>query len=67
MVINATVTDIEDNSLLQGVLADIYFDWGGPNEQLMENQTTGTDGIATFSCDSSEHGTRILLGAGTRA
>ena len=49
MVINATITDIEDNSQLQGVLADIYFDWGGPNQQLMENQTTGTDGIVTFS------------------
>ena len=44
-----TITDIEDNSQLEGVLADIYFDWGGPNQLLMENQTTGADGIAAFS------------------
>ena len=49
MTINATITDIEDNSQLEGVLADIYFDWGGPNQLLMENQTTGADGIAAFS------------------
>ena len=30
MTINATITDIEDNSQLEGVLADIYFDWEVP-------------------------------------
>ena len=49
MIVNATITDVEDNSLLQGVLANIYFDWGGPSEAIMENQTTGTDGVAAFS------------------
>ena len=49
MIVNATITDVEDNSLLQGVLADIYFDWGGASEAIMENQTTGSDGVAAFS------------------
>ncbi len=49
MRVNATITDVEDNSLLQGVLADIYFDWGGPSQVLMENRTTGSDGVATFN------------------
>ena len=49
MRVNATITDVEDDSLLQGVLADIYFDWGGPSQVLMENRTTGSDGVATFN------------------
>ena len=49
MRVNATITDVEDDSLLQGVLADIYFDWGGPSQVIMENQTTGADGVATFN------------------
>ncbi len=49
MVLNATITDVEGGGLLQGVLADLYFDWGGPLQQNFENQTTGSDGLARFS------------------
>ena len=49
MRVNATITDVEDDSLLQGVLANLYFDWGGPSQVLMGNQTTGADGVATFN------------------
>ncbi|MEC9264312.1 MAG: hypothetical protein VYD23_04335, partial [Candidatus Thermoplasmatota archaeon] len=49
MVLNATITDVEGGGLLQGVLADLYFDWGGSLQQNFENQTTGSDGLARFS------------------
>ena len=49
MPINASISDIEGGSALQGIFANIYFDWGGLSQQLLENQTTGEDGKAEFS------------------
>ncbi|RTZ94189.1 MAG: hypothetical protein DSY41_03885, partial [Candidatus Poseidoniales archaeon] len=49
MILNATITDVEDDALLKGVFADMYFDWGGPLQQIFENSTSGADGVAIFS------------------
>jgi len=49
MPIIANISDVEDNSLLEGILTQVHFDWGGPSQQLLENQTTGADGVAIFS------------------
>ena len=49
MGISAIITDVEDNSQLEGILVQVYFDWGGPSEQILENQTTGFDGNVIFS------------------
>lgn len=49
MGISAIITDVEDDSQLEGILAQVYFDWGGPSEQILENQTTGVDGKVIFS------------------
>ena len=49
MILNATITDVEDGALLKSVFADMYFDWGGPLQQIIENSTSGADGVAIFS------------------
>jgi len=49
MILNATITDVEDGAPLKDVFADLYFDWGGPLQQIFENSTSGTDGVAIFS------------------
>ena len=49
MTLNATITDVEDDGLLQGVFVDLYFDWGGPLQQILQNQTR----VPTASLDSA--------------
>ena len=49
MQVNATISDVEDKSILEGILAQIYFDWGGPSQQILQNRTTGSDGVAQFT------------------
>ena len=49
MVVNANFTDVEDGSFIAETFAEIYFDWGGAFQQVLENQTSGLDGRTTFS------------------
>ncbi len=50
LVVNATVTDVEDDSQSIGdVGLDLYFDWGGPLQQVLDFATTDSGGVAVFS------------------
>ncbi|MEC7700543.1 MAG: transglutaminase-like domain-containing protein, partial [Candidatus Thermoplasmatota archaeon] len=50
LVVNATVTDVEDASKSIGdVGLDLYFDWGGPLQQVLDSATTDSEGVAVFS------------------
>jgi len=50
LVVNATVTDVEDGGkAISDVELDLYFDWGGPLQQILESATTDSDGVAAFS------------------
>ena len=47
--LQSTVFDVEDSdSLLSGVTLDIYFDWGGPLQGILQSVTTNSQGIASF-------------------
>ena len=48
LTVSATVVDIENNERLNNATVDIYFDWGGPLQQLLNTSITGTDGIVEF-------------------
>ena len=47
--LQATVTDVEDSSVnLSGVELDLYFDWGGPLQTILQSSSTSSEGIASF-------------------
>jgi len=48
--VNAIVTDVEDDSFfVSGANLDLYFDWGGAQQQVLASTTTDDDGFAQFS------------------
>jgi len=49
LILNATVTDIADDSVVPDTDVDLYLDWGGPNQVIIDSATTDVDGIARFS------------------
>ena len=49
LILNATITDIADDSVVPDTDVDLYFDWGGPNQVIIDSATTDIDGIARFS------------------
>ena len=49
LISNATVTDVESNNRLQNTTVDLYFDWGGPLQQVLNSTVTGSDGVARFT------------------
>jgi len=50
LIVNSTVTDVEDSSTtIQDVDLDLYFDWGGPQQQLLDSTTTNSAGLGLFS------------------
>ena len=49
MIINATITDVESESPIPDASANLYFDFGGPLQQLLESDLSGTDGVVRFS------------------
>ena len=48
LTVSATVVDIENNERLNNATVEIYFDWGGPLQQLLNTSITGTDGVVEF-------------------
>lgn len=46
--LNATINDIADLSRLSNVTVEIYFDWGGPSQNLLQIVQTDSDGTASF-------------------
>ena len=49
LILNATVTDVADGSLVPGAIVNLYFDWGGPNQVVIDTETTDVDGVARFN------------------
>jgi len=49
LILNATITDIADDSVVPDTDVDLYLDWGGPNQVIIDSATTDVDGIARFS------------------
>jgi len=50
LVLTSVVTDVEDSStFIVGTSLDLYFDWGGPQQQIMQSTTTGPLGVADFN------------------
>ena len=49
LIFDAEVSDVEDNSRLAGVSLDLYFDWGGPQQQVLQSGITDFQGIASFN------------------
>ena len=48
--VEVTVTDVEDDSFfVSGANLDLYFDWGGPQQQLLASETTDNEGLAQFN------------------
>lgn len=45
---SATVRDLESNERLSNATVEIYFDWGGSLQQLMNTSVTGNDGVVEF-------------------
>ena len=49
LILQSTVTDIEDpDAALSGVSLDLYFDWGGPLQTILQSATTNSEGIVSF-------------------
>ena len=46
--LNVTVNDIADFSRLSNITVEIYFDWGGPSQNLSQIVQTDSDGTASF-------------------
>lgn len=44
----ATVRDIESNERLSNATVEIYFDWGGALQQLLNTSVSGNDGVVEF-------------------
>ena len=49
LVTNATITDVESSKRLQNTTVDMYFDWGGPLQQVLNSTVSGSDGVARFT------------------
>ena len=49
LIVNATITDIADSSRLENSIVELYFDWGGPSQQLLEISISNSIGIVAFN------------------
>ena len=49
LILNATITDIADGSVVPDANVDLYFDWGGPNQIIIDTAITDVDGVARFN------------------
>lgn len=49
LILNATVTDLADGSVVPDASVDLYFDWGGANQTIIDTTTTDVDGVARFN------------------
>ena len=48
--VQSIVTDVEDISeTLQGISLDLYFDWGGSLQQVLQSEITDSSGLASFN------------------
>tara|TARA_Y100001934_G_scaffold13491_1_gene16467 strand:+ start:28376 stop:37318 length:8943 start_codon:yes stop_codon:yes gene_type:complete len=47
--LNATVSDIADDSLIPNATAVLYFDWGGSNQTALDTSISDADGIVRFN------------------
>ena len=64
--LNATINDIADLSRLSNITVELYFDWGGPLENLLQVSQSNSEGIVSFSALILRHcswllRTKILL------
>ena len=49
LTLQSIVTDVEDpEAVLSGVSLDLYFDWGGPLQTILQSATSNSQGIASF-------------------
>ena len=49
LLLQSTVTDVEDPDVaLSGVTLDLYFDWGGPLQEILQSGTTNSQGQVSF-------------------
>ena len=49
LLLQTTVTDVEDPDVaLPGVSLDLYFDWGGPLQTILQSGTTNSEGQFSF-------------------
>ena len=49
LLLQSTVTDVEDPDVtLSGVSLDLYFDWGGPLQTILQSGTTNSQGEVSF-------------------
>lgn len=50
LILSTVVTDVEDPSeFIGGVSLDLYFDWGGPQQQILQSTTSDSTGTANFN------------------
>ncbi len=49
LIINASITDVADGSVVPDASVDLYLDWGGPNQAVIDTGVTDADGIVRFS------------------
>jgi len=47
--IDATIKDIADFSRLNDISVEMYFDWGGPSQQLLESSLSNLNGLVSFN------------------
>jgi transglutaminase-like putative cysteine protease len=47
--LNATVADVADLSRLSNIAVELYFDWGGPLEDLLETSQSNSEGLVSFN------------------
>ena len=49
LLLESVVRDVENPSeTLSGVALDLYFDWGGPLEAILQSGTTNSEGLVSF-------------------
>ena len=46
--LNASISDFADSSRLDDITVELYFDWGGNSQQLLDSTISNSDGNAIF-------------------
>ena len=49
LILNATVTDKADDSIVPDANVDLWLDWGGANQTIIDSTVTDVDGVARFN------------------
>jgi len=47
--LNATITDVADQSEISNASVDLYFDWGGPNQVVIDTAVSNSEGFVQFN------------------